>query len=88
MALPQGCDLRRGKGKRMYRVKIYRDNKVVASFLEDIISQAVGRARTIGKHQDHMYIHEVIRTADGGIEEVECVLNAPLLKKEYFKFRA
>jgi len=65
----------------MYRVKIYRDNKVIASFLEDIISQAVGRAKTVGNHGDHMYVYEVIRTADGELEEVECVLNAPLLKK-------
>jgi len=72
----------------MYRVKIYRDNKVIASFLEDIISQAVGRAKTVGSHGDHMYVHEVIRTADGELDELECVLNAPLLKKEYFKFRA
>ena len=40
----------------MYRVKIYRDNKVVASFLEDIISQAVGRAKTVGSNIPFTYI--------------------------------
>jgi|TARA_X000001382_G_scaffold63491_1_gene43926 hypothetical protein len=65
----------------MYRVTIYREELLIIKFLEDLISQAVGRARQLGQHGDHVYIHEVIQSADGNLDEVECVLKTTLQKK-------
>ena len=42
------------------------------------MSRAVGKAKEKGKSGDLMYIHEVIQTADGEYEELECVLRATI----------
>ena len=62
----------------MYRVTIYRDDVVISSFIEDLLSRAVGRSRKIGKGGDQVYVHEVIQTSDGELDEVECVLKTTL----------
>ena len=62
----------------MYRVKIYRDEEMIGSFIEDLMSRAVGRSRKIGEGGDQVYVHEVIQTSDGELDEVECVLKTTL----------
>ncbi len=51
---------------------------MIAKFIEDIISQAVGKARKIGQSGDQVYIHEVIQTSDGHFDEVECTLKTTI----------
>lgn len=65
----------------MYRVTIYRDDMVISSFIEDLLSRAVGKSRKIGEGGDQVYVHEVIQTSDGELDEVECVLKTTLQKK-------
>ena len=62
----------------MYRVKIYRNNILIDNFMNDLMSRAVGKAKEKGRAGDLMYIHEVIQTADGEYEELECVLRATI----------
>jgi|TARA_R100000278_G_scaffold37424_1_gene33419 hypothetical protein len=62
----------------MYRVTIYRDNVLIDDFMNDLMSRAVGKAKEKGRAGDLMYVHEVIQTADGEYEEVECVLRATI----------
>ena len=62
----------------MYRVKIYRNNTLIDDFMNDLMSRAVGKAKEKGKSGDLMYVHEVIQTADGEYEELECVLRATI----------
>ena len=62
----------------MYRVTIYRNELMIAKFIEDIISQAVGKARKIGQSGDQVYVHEVIQTSDGHFDEVECTLKTTI----------
>ena len=62
----------------MYRVTIYRNNVLIDDFINDLMSRAVGKAKEKGKSGDLMYIHEVIQTADGEYEELECVLRATI----------
>jgi hypothetical protein len=46
--------------------------------MNDLMSRAVGKAKEKGRAGDLMYVHEVIQTADGEYEEVECVLRATI----------
>jgi hypothetical protein len=46
----------------MYRVTIYKDKRLIATFLEDLMSVAVGKAQRIGNKNDEVYIHEVIKS--------------------------
>ena len=62
----------------MYRVTIYRNELMIAKFIEDIISQAVGKARKIGQSGDQVYVHEVIQKSDGHFDEVECTLKTTI----------
>ena len=62
----------------MYRVTIYRNELMIAKFIEDIISQAVGKPRKIGQSGDQVYVHEVIQTSDGHFDEVECTLKTTI----------
>ena len=62
----------------MYRVTIYRNELMIAKFIEDIISQAVGKARKIGQSGDQVYVHEDIQTSDGHFDEVECTLKTTI----------
>ena len=62
----------------MYSVTIYKDKRLIATFLENLMSVAVGKAQRIGKKNDEVYIHEVIESADGFIDELECVLKYTL----------
>ena len=62
----------------MYIVTIYRNELMIAKFIEDIISQAVGKARKIGQSGDQVYVHEVIQTSDGHFDEVECTLKTTI----------
>jgi len=62
----------------MYRVKIYRNNILIDNFMNDLMSRAVGKAKEKGRTGDLMYVHEVIQTADGEYEELECVLRATI----------
>jgi hypothetical protein len=62
----------------MYRVTIYKDKRLIATFLEDLMSVAVGKAQRIGNKNDEVYIHEVIKSADGFIDELECVMKYTL----------
>ena len=62
----------------MYRVTIYRNELMIAKFMNDLMSRAVGKAKEKGRSGDLMYVHEVIQTADGEYEEVECVLRATI----------
>ena len=62
----------------MYRVTIYRNELMIAKFIEDIISQAVGKAWKIGQSGDQVYVHEVIQTSDGHFDEVECTLKTTI----------
>ena len=62
----------------MYRVTIYRNELMIAKVIEDIISQAVGKARKIGQSGDQVYIHEVKQTSDGHFDEVECTLKTTI----------
>lgn len=62
----------------MYRVTIYRNNILIDYFMNDLMSRAVGKAKEKGKSGDLMYIHEVIQTADGEYEELDCVLRATI----------
>ena len=62
----------------MYRVTIYRNELMIAKFIEDIISQAVGKARKIGQSGDQVYVHEVIQISDGHFDEVECTLKTTI----------
>ena len=62
----------------MYRVTIYRNDLMIAKFIEDIISQAVGKARKIGQSGDQVYIHEVIQTSDVHFDDVECTLKTTI----------
>ncbi len=64
--------------KKMYRVTIYKDKRLIATFLEDLMSVAVGKAHRIGNKNDEVYIHEVIESADGFVDELECVLKYTL----------
>ena len=64
--------------KKMYRVTIYKDKRLTATFLEDLMSVAVGKAQRIGNKNDEVYIHEVIESADGFVDELECVLKYTL----------
>ena len=64
--------------KKMYRVTIYRDNVLIDDFMNDLMSRAVGKAKEKGRAGDLMYVHEVIQTADGEYEELECVLRATI----------
>ena len=64
--------------KKMYRVTIYKDKRLIATFLEDLMSVAVGKAQRIGNKNDEVYIHEVIESADGFVDELECVLKYTL----------
>ena len=64
--------------KKMYRVTIYKDKRLIATFLEDLMSVAVGKAQRIGNKNDEVYIHEVIKSADGFIDELECVMKYTL----------
>ena len=62
----------------MYKVTIYKDKRLTATFLEDLMSVAVGKAQRIGNKNDEVYIHEVIESADGFVDELECVLKYTL----------
>ena len=62
----------------MYRVKIYRNNTLIDDFMNDLMSRAVGKAHRIGNKNDEVYIHEVIESADGFVDELECVLKYTL----------
>jgi|TARA_R100001082_G_C4336144_1_gene147874 hypothetical protein len=62
----------------MYRVKIYRDEEMIGSFIEDLMSRAVDRAKKFGKRNDDVYVYEVIQTADGLFDELRCVLKTTL----------
>ena len=62
----------------MYRVTIYRNELMIAKFIEDIMSQAIGKARKIVQSGDQVYIHEVIQTSDGHFDEVECTLKTTI----------
>ena len=64
--------------REMYRVTIYKDKRLIATFLEDLMSVAVGKAQRIGNKNDEVYIHEVIKSADGFIDELECVMKYTL----------
>ena len=64
--------------KKMYRVTIYRDNILVDDFVDDLMSRAVGKAKERNKEGDLMYLHEVVQTADGQYEEIECVVRATI----------
>ena len=62
----------------MYRVTIYKDKRLIATFLENLMSVAVGKAKERNKEGDLMYLHEVVQTADGQYEEIECVVRATI----------
>ena len=62
----------------MYRVTVYRNELMIAKFIEDIMSQAIGKARRIGLSGDQVYVHEVIQTSDGNFDEVECTLKTTI----------
>ena len=64
--------------KKMYRVTIYKDKRLTATFLENLMSVAVGKAQRIGNKNDEVHIHEVIESADGFVDELECVLKYTL----------
>ena len=64
--------------KKMYRVTVYRNELMIAKFIEDIMSQAIGKARRIGQSGDQVYVHEVIQTSDGHFDEVECTLKTTI----------
>ena len=51
---------------------------MIAKFIEDIMSQAIGKARRIGQSGDQVYVHEVIQTSDGNFDEVECTLKTTI----------
>ena len=42
------------------------------------MSVAVGKAQRIGNKNDEVHVHEVIESADGFIDELECVLKYTL----------
>ena len=58
----------------MFRVKIFRGDVMIAKFIDELLSQAVGKARKIGEVGDTVFVHEVVQTADGDWDEVECTL--------------
>ena len=51
---------------------------MIAKFIDELLSQAVGKARKIGEVGDTVFIHEVMQTADGDFDEVECTLKTTL----------
>ena len=42
------------------------------------MSRAVGKAKERNTEGDLMYLHEVVQTADGQYEEIECVVRATI----------
>ena len=62
----------------MYRVTVYRNELMIGKFIEDLMSRAVGKARKLGEEGDKVYIHEVIQTCDGQLQEIECTLKTTL----------
>ena len=62
----------------MFRVKIFRGDVMIAKFIDELLSQAVGKARKIGQSGDQVYVHEVIQTSDGHFDEVECTLKTTI----------
>ena len=68
----------------MYRVTIYKDKRLIATFLEDLMSVAVGKAQRIGNKNDEVYIHEVIESVNREMKHIidrqyQIDFNVPLL---------